>query len=162
LEADEQFRAYPDDPDDTFAFEDYTSFAKQPYYKNNPELAGLVPSYPYPSYMSTNEATLNILVPAQYYIDNAAKAAKLFPPSYLAFGGNAAYTSDQLTALSDAHRTAGNMAGTPLQRFNEDEFWSNVFPKMFDTSDPDNFPGFVGSNHAGKTKNLEGLCAAMQ
>jgi hypothetical protein len=148
LQADEQYRAYPDDPNDTFAFEDYASWAKQ-------QGGGIVPSYPNPSYMSTNERSINILVPAHYYQSNE-EAANLFPPSYLAFGGNAAYTSDQLTALSDAHRTAGNMAGTNLQFFDNDDFWSDVFPKMFDTSDPDNFPGFVGSNHAGKTSFL--LC----
>ena len=41
------------------------------------------------------------------------------------------------------------MAVTNPLEFYDDAFWSEIFPKAFDTSDPDNFPGFLGSNHAG-------------
>ena len=36
----------------------------------------------------------------------------------------------------------------PLSSLDE-TFWSETFPQMYDTTDGDNFPGFVGSNHAG-------------
>jgi len=110
---------------------------------------GKMMDYPTASYVS-QAANLNLLVPAKYYLENP-DATTQFALYYMVFGpkSNAKYGSDQANALSVAHRNAGNMAvQKPLEYF-DDAFYTNVFPKMFDTSDPTYFPGFVGSNHAG-------------
>jgi len=65
---------------------------------------------------------------------------------YTAFGGATVSASDQANSLSQAHRNAAfsiNIAN------DEANFWSNLFPKMFDISDKTKFPSVAGSNHAG-------------
>jgi len=81
----------------------------------------------------------------------------MFPPNpngYRAFGGRTPATSDQANGLSQAHRDGGYMVtfahtsipGVPFPSI-DDSFFTDLFPKMFDTSD--GFPGFIGSNHVG-------------
>lgn len=64
---------------------------------------GEVLSFPLPSYLSTNEAKFNLLVPAKWYQDDIDQAL-VYPAAYLAFGGNVPSTSDGTDALSPAHR----------------------------------------------------------
>ena len=92
---------------------------------------------------------MNILVPATYYLENREESMVQFPLYYGTFRSRTKFTSDQANAISDAHREAGNMAVMGPIEFYDDVFWSTIFPKVFDTSDPDQFPGFLGSNHAG-------------
>lgn len=66
---------------------------------------------------------------------------------YYSFGGAATTASDQANALSQAHRDAATTLSAAL--FPRDEnFWTNVFPQMFSSSDKTNFPPVVNSNHA--------------
>ena len=108
---------------------------------------GKIMDSPPPSYLSTTEPIVNMIVPAQYFANNpnASDTFKLF---YGAFGGNVQYATDQANALSEAHRLGGYMVALDHDFFDE-SFYTDIFPEMFDTSDPQNFPGFVGSNHAG-------------
>jgi hypothetical protein len=103
---------------------------------------------PRPTYESQSDS-FNILVPVKYYLEHPQEAREQFPLYYTSFNKRTKHTSDQANALSEAHREAGNMAVTmPMEYFN-DKFYSELFPKVFDTTDPENFPGFIGSNHAG-------------
>ena len=69
--------------------------------------------------------------------------------TYNAFGGAAASGSDQASALSQAHRDAAFLVSLFHTADEEANFWGNLFPKMFDISDKNNFPPVFGSNHAG-------------
>jgi hypothetical protein len=48
----------------------------------------------------------------------------------------------------DAHRNAGYMISIP-HAYNPDDFFSTTLPAWYDTTDEDNFPGYIGGNHAG-------------
>ena len=98
--------------------------------------------------IESQAADLNILVPVKYYLENEDALSKV-PLFYLSFGANVPFTTDQANSLSQAHRDAGTMSvAVPMEYF-DDKFWTEEFPKMYDTTDPDSFPGFLGSNHAG-------------
>ena len=94
-----------------------------------------------------------VLVPQSWVDKNIEENIKPVSDKvpYYAFGGAAASTSDQANSVSKAHRNAAVMAftlasGDPASQEN---FWSNLFPKMFDISDKTNFPPVFGANHAG-------------
>jgi hypothetical protein len=108
---------------------------------------GKVCDAPPPTYLSTTENYVNMIVPAKYFADNP-NASDTFHLFYGAFGANVPYATDQANALSEAHRLGGYMVVLTHDFFDE-SFYTDIFPQMFDTSDPSNFPGFVGSNHAG-------------
>jgi len=102
---------------------------------------------PPPTYLSTLENHVNMIVPAKYFADNP-NASDTFHLFYGAFGANVPYATDQANALSEAHRLGGYMVVLTHDFFDE-SFYTDIFPQMFDTTDLSNFPGFVGSNHAG-------------
>jgi hypothetical protein len=108
---------------------------------------GKVSDGPPPSYLSTTENHVNMIVPAKYFADNP-NASDTFHLFYGAFGANVPHATDQANALSEAHRLGGYMIVLTHDFFDE-SFYTDIFPQMFDTTDTDNFPGFVGSNHAG-------------
>jgi hypothetical protein len=106
-----------------------------------------------------------VIIPKDWIIEDPDRAVELFHPidgfNYFAFGGRAAgATSDQANSISRAHREGGiwvafefkegvnyrNGLSYPLY---DDAFFSDVFPQLYDTSDPENFPGYIGSNHIG-------------
>jgi hypothetical protein len=95
---------------------------------------------------------MNVIVPKAWILENIDTAIDLLPPnpgSYRAFGGfNAKQTSDGANSVSKAHRDGGYMSFIS-HSYIGDEFFTDLFPLMFDTSDLSNFPGFIGSNHAG-------------
>ena len=64
---------------------------------------------------------------------------------YYSFGGAATTASDQANALSQAHRDAATNIGLPVR---DENFWTNLFPQMFSSSDKTNFPPVANSNHA--------------
>ena len=94
---------------------------------------------------------MNVIVPKAWILANIDTAVDLLPPnpeSYRAFGGfSAKETSDQANSVSKAHRDGGYMCVLPYSDF--DELVGDLLPQMFDRSDLSNFPGFIGSNHAG-------------
>lgn len=107
---------------------------------------------PSPSYMSGAESDVNIIVPAKYIVENRDTARKLILDSqvtaYCAFGGKAGFAQDRANCLSEAHRLGGWMLQIPFE-FLDESFFTEEFPKMFDTSDDNNFPSFIGGNHVG-------------
>ena len=111
-----------------------------------------------------------LLVPKSYILENVQAAAAQFPGVtalvYNAFGGFTAKTSDQMNALSSAHRDAGfwfplfevivNFPDFPLAPVNNDTFFEHggVFQTMYGLNveageTGDNFPAFLGLNHLG-------------
>lgn len=117
-----------------------------------------------------------LLVSKSYILENVQAAAAQFPlgaPVYNAFGGFTAKTSDQMNALSSAHRDAGfwftlvevispeiyeNQTAPvlPLSPVNNDIFFEHggVFQTMYGLNveageTGDNFPAFLGLNHLG-------------
>ena len=114
----------------------------------NDRFPGKVPDAPTPSPIGNLLAY--VLVP-QSWLDESEENIKTVlehatNTPYYAFGGAAASGSDQANSLSQAHRNAAFMAS-----FNDDNdyFWGNLFPQMFDVSDKTKFPPVFGSNHAG-------------
>ena len=108
--------------------------------------------------------TLNIVTPKEWIVKNLDEAAKLFPSGYLAFGGSGnELADDQLNAVPASYRNGGDMmfpwlskdfacwAGSqptgswPLPA--DDAWFTDYFPSMFNITDNENFPSFLGSNH---------------
>ena len=86
------------------------------------------------------------LIP-QYWIEenwDTFKEKYLTCGEYYSFGGAVTTTSDQANALSQAHHDAGATLGA----LRDENFWTNLFPQMFSSSDKTNFPPVVNSNHA--------------
>ena len=124
----------------------YTSvYPDSPYAENIPDL-------PYPGLRVSMDDTANVIVPKKWVLsdmDSAMTHLGLSSAQYAAFGGwNMESTSDQSNALSQAHRDGAYMFFLPVS-FITDDFYSQLFPLMYDTSNKTNFPGFIGSNHAG-------------
>jgi len=103
-----------------------------------------------------NNSEQNIILPKKWMIANKDKAVSLLAGegarAYHAFGGP--NTSDQLNALSEAHRGGGVMYTPEYNRrpfdnvVDAETFYSEWLPEMYDFTDSDNFPGYFGSNHA--------------
>ncbi len=117
--------------------------------------AGKVPDEPHPEMKGTT--TANVLVP-QSWLDESEENIKILLENnayetgspYYAYGFATAGLSDQANSLSKAHRDAAAMVlFFNLESGDEANFWSNLFPKMFDVSDKTKFPPVFGSNHAG-------------
>ena len=107
------------------------------------------PPGPFPNFFA------HVLVP-QSWLDESEENINVIlknkqQPPYYAYGEATASFSDQVNSLSQAHRDAAVMVNLYDQYSldNEANFWSNLFPKMFDISDKTKFPPVFGSNHAG-------------
>ncbi|EJK52138.1 hypothetical protein THAOC_28624 [Thalassiosira oceanica] len=105
-----------------------------------------------PPAFSMSLGTVNALIPASWMLKNldnggfADLLTTLNVGTYHSFGGvSSVIADDQMNAVSDAHRGAGTMAFSLTA---DDDFFANIFPLLYDTSDKSNFPGFLGSNHA--------------
>mmetsp|Transcript_27488 Transcript_27488/g.50026 ORF Transcript_27488/g.50026 Transcript_27488/m.50026 type:complete len:797 (+) Transcript_27488:106-2496(+) len=126
--------------------------------------AGKASSFPIPSYMSTTEMAVNVLLPREWILENKEDMASLLnavtfvngtivsleaPPIYLAFGGGGAVAHDQANSLSAAHRGAGAMI-FQSHWYLDENFWGEMFPAMYpQVTSGSSFPPFVGSNHVG-------------
>lgn len=115
------------------------------------EFAGKANDAPPPGLPSSTENVYNVLVPKKWVLENRDAAIdNLFmygEYAYYAFGGNTAISYDQSSSLSDGHREAGFMFYM-TQGDATDMFYRDLFPGMYDVTASD-FPGFIGSNHAG-------------
>lgn len=115
-------------------------------------IPGKIPDSPQPMITSTTATSSNIIIPKKWVLENIETAVTYFPPApsgYKAFAGRStAATSDQANSLSRAHRDGAYMMFIDHNLVGDD-FFTYLFPEMFDTSDTTNFPGFIGSNHAG-------------
>lgn len=69
---------------------------------------------------------------------------------YFAFGSGTQFMSDQANSVPHSHRNGATMI---FGDFNVDSFYEDIFPKMYDTTDKTNFPGFIGPNHASLVKS---------
>ena len=91
----------------------------------------------------------NVLVP-QAWIDeseeNIETLIKYTPAPYYAYGVDTYSFSDQANSLPQSLREAATMAPLASAMSN---FWSDLFPKMYDISDKTKFPAVYQSNHAG-------------
>ena len=94
--------------------------------------------------------SFNVLMPKSWVLGNRDKTiAMLRSPNthtYFALGGVPSRAQDKgSVSLSTAHRDAAFM-----MLFVNDfptGFYGDLFPEMFDTSNGESFPGFLGSNH---------------
>ena len=116
----------------------------------NPRFPGKVIDPIVPSPLLIQPGRANVLIP-QSWIDeseeNIATLLKYSPSPYYAYGVATYSFSDQANSLPQTTREAATMA--PLAFHMGDDFWSDLFPKMYDISDKTNFPAVYQSNHAG-------------
>lgn len=129
---------------------------------------------PAPGLTATQWIQGALLVPLSYILENVTATAVQFPSNlaftYKAFAGFTAKTSDQMNALSSAHRDAGLwfsflvpgpfadglLSLSPTSPINDDKFFEpgGVFQTMFNLNikaggiGPE-FPAFLGLNHLG-------------
>ena len=91
----------------------------------------------------------NVLVP-QSWIDeseeNINTLLKYDPTPYYAYGVDTYSFSDQANSLPQSLREAATMS---ILAGRMENFWSDLFPKMYDISDKTKFPAVFQSNHAG-------------
>lgn len=129
----------------------YTAILAPSYPEDYP-YAEMVPDFPYPGLRVTLDDTSNVIIPKEWVLSDIDTAITYLPLSsaqYATFGGrNMAATSDQSNALSQAHRNGGYMFMLPHAALTDD-FYAGLFPLMYNTTNTTNFPGFIGSNHAG-------------
>lgn len=98
----------------------------------------------------------SILVPQSWieenwdtFLDKYLNINGLGPSPYYSFGGASSTASDQANSLSQAHREAALMTASFVIDDNAlADFWANIAPDMFDTSNESKFPPIVSSNHA--------------
>jgi len=122
-------------------------FPSMAIFQDGPNKGKVSDNHP-PAYLPVTENHVNMIVPAKYVADNPNASDAFDHLFYGAFGANVPYATDQANALSEAHRLGGFMAVLTHDSLDE-SFYTDIFPQMFDTTDPSNFPSFVGSNHAG-------------
>lgn len=114
--------------------------------------AGKVRDDPSPSINSGLEYMANIIIPKTFALENREEILsylQLSGQSYMAFGGVTAVSSDGADSISEAHRNGSFMMIVPIADVLTDNFFTNIFPRIFDTSNKSNFPSFIGANHAG-------------
>jgi hypothetical protein len=114
--------------------------------------AGKLRDDPSPLINSGIEFMVNMIIPKTFVLENREEMLGylgLTGPSYMAFGGVTAVSSDGADSLSKAHRDGSVMFYAPISDVLTDDFFTYIFPRIFDTSDSSNFPSFLGANHAG-------------
>ena len=106
-----------------------------------PGKANDVPHPSFPPY-----AMALTLMPQSWIEENwdTFKEKYLTGSEYYSFGGAATTASDQANALSQAHRDAA----ATIRILRDENFWTNLFPQMFSSSDKTNVPPVANSNHA--------------
>jgi len=105
---------------------------------------GKARDFPFPSYPPFGRAFT--LMPQSWLEENWDTFTEkyLTGDEYYSFGGAATTASDQANALSQAHRDAA----TTIAVAHDENFYTNIFPQMFSSSDKTNFPPVANSNHA--------------
>ncbi len=111
---------------------------------------------PDPAFSAVPNHFAHVLVPQSWIdsseenIDILLQNLKIVASPYYAYGVDTASFSDQANSLSPAHREAAALVSLlGYEAADEANFWSNLFPEMFDISDKTKFPPVFGSNHAG-------------
>ena len=151
-----------------YNYEDYAAWLLRNQNTVGPDGTTLLPrDGPEPDFTTSPFRIMNVLVPKEYILENIDEAVSLFPSTYSAFGGTGnELADDQCNAVSGAYRGGGDMVlGLfPSEKLIEeygaptlgayplaanDTFYEEYFPRMYDTTDPENFPAFLGSNHYG-------------
>ena len=103
---------------------------------------------PPPAPVGTSPGYAKVLIPQSWIgesEDNIDVLAKNFRP-YYAYGVATYSFSDQANSLPQSAREAATMLGGLSTG---DEFWSDLFPEIYDISDKTNFPAVFQSNHHG-------------
>ena len=118
----------------------------------NPRAPGKVNDSPEPLPLLFAPGNAMVLIP-QSWIDgseeNINTLLKYDSAPYYAYGVDTYSFSDQANSLPQTARKAAAMAPLVgrMSAFG-DNFWSDIFPKMYDISDKTNFPAVYQSNHA--------------
>jgi hypothetical protein len=126
------------------------SFQEDERFGEEARFPGKVMDYPHPGPI---DIWFGFVLVPQSWLDESEENMKILleftapDVPYYAIGFATASLSDQANSLSKAHRDAATMV--PFNFDDEANFWSNLFPKMFDISDKTKFPPVFGSNHAG-------------
>ncbi|KAL7490891.1 hypothetical protein ACHAWT_000408, partial [Skeletonema menzelii] len=127
---------------------------------SNSRFPGKVVDGPPPFLLSSPPGFAFVLV-QQAWIDESEENIDIFlknmnvpspaPIFYNAYGVATASLSDQANSLPQSLRGAATMANfMDTHDFNVlTNFWSDLFPKMYDISDKTKFPAVYTSNHAG-------------
>ena len=119
----------------------------------NPRFPGKAYDGPQPATILIQRGSANVLIP-QSWIDesnaNIDTLLKYVPSPYYAYGVDTFSFSDQANSLPQTAREAATMAPLAFEMsMVGDDFWSELFPKMYDISDRTKFPAVYQSNHAG-------------
>ena len=115
---------------------------------NNPRFPGKVEDSPAPGPLSNGVGFAFVLIPQSWIdereenIDTLLKYTGGF--HYYAYGVDTYSFSDQANSLPQSAREAATMVGGLSTN---DEFWSDLFPKLYDISDKTKFPAVFQSNH---------------
>ncbi|KAL7527538.1 hypothetical protein ACHAWF_002219 [Thalassiosira exigua] len=124
-------------------FDDYAEAAIT-VFPNGPD--GKVPDWnPPPPYLRGPQLSFVLknpsTKPSDLFLEPYGSALSL---AYFAFGGySMGATSDGTDSIPASHRHGVYMHFVAL----DDSFFEEIFPKMFDTTDKENFPGYLGANH---------------
>ena len=136
---------------DSSSDESPKSYAENALMDDDTRFPGKVADGPAPSPSGVPPGSALVLIP-QSWIDESEenigillKNTIIFLP-YYAYGVATSSFSDQANSLPQSAREAATME--LLGAFNLD-FWSDLFPKMYDISDKTKFPAVFQSNHHG-------------
>ena len=124
------------------------SYAETQMMGENERFPGKARDSPPPSPLPLNPGSANVLIPQSWIdksdenIDTLLQYVPIAP--YNAYGVDTYSFSDQANSLPQTLREAATMAGGLSTK---DDFWSDLFPQMYDISDKTNFPAVFQSNH---------------
>ena len=125
------------------------SYAETILMGENERFPGKAKDLPSPTAVGIFPKSSNVLIPQSWIDDseeNIDTLLRYVPAPYYAYGVDTYSFSDQANSLPQAAREAAVMAGTTLS--SSDNFWSDLFPQMYDISDKTKFPAVFQSNHA--------------
>ena len=133
---------------DSSSEESPKSYAESVLMGENERFPGKVRDSPPPSPPGTTPGAANVLIPQSWIdkseenIDTLLQYVAIAP--YYAYGVDTYSFSDQANSLPQTLREAATMAGGLNVK---DDFWSELFPQMYDLSDKTKFPAVFQSNH---------------
>ena len=116
----------------------------------NPRFPDKASDNPPPSPIGQSPGSSFVLIPQSWMDEseeNIDTLLKYAPGPYYAYGVATFSFSDQANSLPQSLREAATMADNFLAT--SDNFWSDLFPKMYDISDKAKFPAVFQSNHLG-------------
>jgi hypothetical protein len=132
---------------------DAKSFGDMMIMGQDSRFPGKVPDFPPPTPLP--DSILGFVLVPQSWIDESEENFDFYLQNgsnpYYSHGVATASFSDQANSLSQSQRDAAAMAYLSFAPLEEQQanFWSNVFPNLYDISDKTKFPPVFNANHAG-------------